>query len=1057
MAKFRSLFTSLALLALCGSSAWAQRRVTGVVTAEGSNEPLSAASVQVSGTTVGVYTGEDGRFTITVPEGAQTLRVRRIGYQQRQAALAPGQTELTVSLTRDVLQLEGVTVTGQATAIDRRSAATAVDQVQAEELTRAPSQSLDNSLQGKITGATIRQNSGAPGGGAQIQIRGPTSILGSAEPLIVIDGVLSSNATIGGGSNALTRASGGAAGSTTGISASQDNPVNRLADINPNEIESIEVLKSAAAAAIYGSKATNGVIVITTKRGAGTTPRFNLTQRVGTYSLLKDVGSRRFPSNPADLTESQRTSLSEAYSAAELAPILESGTIPFYDYQGDLYGRTGLAYETTGGISGGVGTARYRVSGTTKSDPGIVVNSGANRQSLRLNVDNAFGSRWTTSVGGAILRSKYDRGVQGNANAGATSPIYLLGYQPAIFPLNSRDSVGNYFVNPQGNNPANVSNPFQTFAFLTNREDVYRLQGSSRADYQALTTDNNTVRLTGVLGVDRYDQGNDIFSPGFLQYEAADNLRGLAVRSNSNNLQYNAGVNAVWTFTPSNNLFSATTSIGTQYEVLDQRITRVRQDGLVPTVPTVATGQVTTVNDQRIGNRTVAFNLSEDLLAFSDRLTISGGVRAERNSLNGDPDQIYYFPRGALAYRFIEPFTGVNEFKLRGSVGQTGNQTRYGDRDVTFNPLGVIGGGNALGTATTVGNPDIQPERMTEVEGGFDAAFANNRIGAEFTYYDRTIRDLLLNFPLPASTGLGNFVSNGGRLAINGYEAALRIAPVQTRDFTWTSRSTYYAYKAVTEDLPSNVPAFNVPNSGFGAEYGRNRQAEGVSTTAIWGNRPVNLVVRDTRDTTRFVALKNAAGGDSTVRAVRDTVLGDARPRFQMTFANDFTYRGLGLNVLLDWRYKGLLSNMTKNLFDEGLNSRDFDEPSPCIGSTRTNVVGDFCEGADTASSALMGEYRYAKWNSGQDARAYLEEGSFLKVREIALTYALPQSVTARALGGARDVRLSLAGRNLFMISNYWSFDPEVSNFGNQNTTQFVDLAPFPPSRSFFFSVDVGF
>jgi hypothetical protein len=343
---------------------------------------------------------------------------------------------------------------------------------------------------------------------------------------------------------------------------------------------------------------------------------------------------------------------------------------------------------------------------------------------------------------------------------------------------------------------------------------------------------------------------------------------------------------------------------------------------------------------------------------------------------------------------------------------------------------------------------------MTEIEGGFDAAFANNRVGAEFTYYDRTIRDLLLNFPLAASSGLGNYVSNGGRLGIIGYEAALRLAPIQTSNFTWTSRSTYYAYKAVTEELPSTVPAFAVPNSGFGAEYGRNRQAEGVSTTAIWGNRPLNLKVRDANG----AVIQRAGGGDSTVRAVRDTVIGDARPRFQMTFTNDFNYRALGLSVLLDWRYKGSLSNMTKNTFDEGLNSRDFDEPSPCRGSTRGNVVGDRCEGADTSATALLGVYRYAKWGGGaQDARAYIDDGSFLKVREISLNYTVPRDLVARTLGGARDVRLSLAGRNLFMISNYWSFDPEVSNFGSQNTTQFVDLSPFPPSRSFFFSVDVGF
>ena len=1063
MFKFRSLFTSLALLALCGSSAWAQRRVTGVVTAEGSNQPLAAASLQVSGSSAGTYTGDDGRFAITVPDGAQTLRVRRIGYQQRQIPLAAGQTEVNVSLTRDVLQLEGVTVTGQATTIDRRAAATATDQVQAQELTRAPAVSLDGALQGKVTGATIRLNSGAPGGGGQIQIRGPTSILGSSEPLIVIDGVISSNAAISGATNAITLA---APGAVPSLNTTQDNPLNRLADINPNDIASIEVLKSAAASAIYGSKATNGVVVITTKRGAGGAPRFNLTQRVGAYSLLKDVGSRRFPSNPADLTESQLEALTTAYdSATVVAPLLAGGRLNTYDYQGDLFGERDLSYETVGSISGGIGTARYFVTGTNKSDAGIAKNTGAKRQTLRLNVDNTFGSRWTTSIGAGILRSQADRGVQGNDNS-FISPGYVFGYGPAIIDLNQRDSLGNFVVNPLFGTPSGASNPFQTFEFLTNHEDVYRLTGNARADFTLLTSDRNTVRFTGVAGADRFDQANDIYSPSFLQYEPNDGLPGTAVRTNANNLQYNTGLTGIWTFSPSGNLFSATTSIGTQYEVSDQRVSRIRQRGLLPTIPLVGTGQQSDVGDTRLGNRTLAYNISEDLLAFDERLTLSGGVRIEKNSLNGDTDKYYYFPRGALAYRFVAPFTGVNDFKLRGSIGQTGNQTNYGNRDVSLGVLGNVGGGIAIGTpaaaavATPVGNPNIRPERMTEIEGGFDATFLNNRVGAEFSYYNRTIRDLLLNFPLAPTSGFGTFVNNGGRLEIDGYEAALRIAPIQTTNFTWTSRTSYYAYKAVTADLPDDVPPFLVGSTGFGAAFGRNRQAEGTSTTSIWGNRPVDLKVRDPRDTTRFVALKNAAGNDSTVRATRDTVLGDARPRFQIGFTNDFTYKNFSVSTLLDWRYKGLISSLTQNVFDEGLNSRDFDEPSPCRGGNGGfDQVDNQCYRiTDTSETALLGEYRYARWNGGQDARAYLLDGSFVKVREIALTYSLPQSVTTRFLGSAtRDVRLNLAGRNLFMISNFWSYDPEVNNFGSQNTTQFVDLVPFPPSRSFFFSVDVGF
>ena len=274
-----SVFLSLILLVLCSASAWSQqRRVTGRVTDAATNEPLAAAQLTVPGTGVGAVTNDNGAFTLLVPENTQNLRVRRIGYQARIVPLAAGQAELNVTLTRDVLRLEGVTVTGAATTLERRNAPTATEQVAAEELTRAPAPSLDNALQGKVTGAIVRMNGGAPGGGGQIQIRGPTSILGKGDPLIVIDGVIMSNDAISGSLNSVTLA---APGASPSLATSQDQPLNRLADINPAEIESIEVLKSAAASAIYGSKATNGVIVITTKRGHSGKTRWTWNAEAG--------------------------------------------------------------------------------------------------------------------------------------------------------------------------------------------------------------------------------------------------------------------------------------------------------------------------------------------------------------------------------------------------------------------------------------------------------------------------------------------------------------------------------------------------------------------------------------------------------------------------------------------------------------------------------------------------------------------------------------------------------------------------------------------------------
>lgn len=263
-------------LAVGGQSALAQgtREVTGKVTQVG-GQPIADATITVLGQQVGTRSNDVGEFRLRVPQGNVTLLARAFGFRRSSVRLAADQRTANFTLDKDVLQLEGVVVTGQATTIDKASATTAISTIGVQELTRVPARSIEGSLAGKAAGVRIFDNSGAPGGGSQIQIRGATSILGQSDPLYVIDGVIVSNAAVPGGMNSVTRAGGG-------IGGVQDAVVNRLADINPNDIESIEVLKSAAASAIYGSRATNGVVVITSKKGRVGQTRYNITQRIGT-------------------------------------------------------------------------------------------------------------------------------------------------------------------------------------------------------------------------------------------------------------------------------------------------------------------------------------------------------------------------------------------------------------------------------------------------------------------------------------------------------------------------------------------------------------------------------------------------------------------------------------------------------------------------------------------------------------------------------------------------------------------------------------------------------
>src|SRR5687767_10495041 len=283
--------SAVAAVALASATAAAQTRtVTGKVIEAGNGAPIGSAQIQVKGTTTGTLARDDGSFTVIAPAQAITLTVRRIGFPPLDVPVAATQDTVTITMARDPLKLEEVVVTGLATGMSRRNLANSVASVSAEDVSKVPATSIENALQGKIAGAQIQQNTGAPGGGNRIRLRGITSLTTTANPLYVVDGVVTSDIGIAPGTNRITLAG----GSTQLSVASQESPVNRIADLNPNDIESVEVLKGAAASAIYGSKASAGVILITTKRGRGGKPAFSLRSGMGTASLAYKEGSRQF-------------------------------------------------------------------------------------------------------------------------------------------------------------------------------------------------------------------------------------------------------------------------------------------------------------------------------------------------------------------------------------------------------------------------------------------------------------------------------------------------------------------------------------------------------------------------------------------------------------------------------------------------------------------------------------------------------------------------------------------------------------------------------------------
>lgn len=1033
-AVWRALGVALALAvttALAGRPLQAQeqtRVVTGHVTDATTGRPLVGAEVFVpvaSGAakpTYGTVTDAQGNFTLRVPASATRLSVRLIGYKAQELPISGGRLE--VALATDVLNLDEVVVTGQATAVSKRNLANAVSVVNATELNEVPAASVESQLYGKVAGANIQSNSGAPGGGNSVQLRGVSTIIGNSRPLYVVDGVIVSDDAIQSGANSVTQAG-------SGISSNQDNAANRIADLNPADIERVEILKGASAAAIYGSKANNGVIIITTKRGQPGKVQYQLAQRVGFSELAKEWGSRDFTLETAVATFCG--SNPSASCQANIGQYFNADGSPkhTYDHEKELAGGHPLSHQTELSLRGGTDKTTYYISGLVQHDGGVVKGTYYDKQSLRVNLDQVAAPTLNFHLRTYVSHSKDGRGFTNNDNTSTTYYMALTGTPSFVNLL--PDAQGIY---PE--NPFQPSNPLQTAALARNDEDVYRFTGSLRGEWDVFRGERQSLQISALGGADVFNLGALVYSPQELQYEPINNpsFPGTSVVGNALNRYYNTNLNVVHTYTAASGLFTATTSAGVQYEFRDQDVARVLTQGLFPGQQNAGSGTRYVPEEVRSRSKDLGAYVQEELV-IRDRLTLTGSVRADRSSSNADPDQWFYYPKANASYRWSVNRGPIGELKFRGAYGQSGNQPLYGQKFNSLNPGNLVGLQTlALGTVAVA--PDLHPERQTEFEGGIDAYLFRDRASVDVTYFNRRVNELLLQRALPPSTGFTTALYNStGQLTSKGVEAALHAAVVQTRGFEWSTHATFTKWSSIIDSL--DVPPFNTPNGGFGTSLGAGRIEQGKSATQIVGRD--TIAVED--DPRCLEALGVAPGSGQCKPGTRIvTKLGDATPDFRMGFSNSLRYHAFRLNTTVDWQHGGNVINLTGYLYDANQNSKDFDKPCHLAG----------CREGET-----MGQYRLRVY-PGKTNRPWIEDASFVKLREVSLTYDVPPSLLRSAgLGGASSLQVTVSGRNLLTFTGYRGFDPEVNNFGSQAIRTNVDVAPYPPSRTFWLSVNVGF
>ncbi|MBB5635012.1 TonB-linked SusC/RagA family outer membrane protein [Pedobacter cryoconitis] len=984
------------------ANVFAQTVLTGTVTSS-KGEILTGVNIHVIGTKTGTTSDSTGNYKLMLPAKENMINFSLIGYKTQQ--LKPGSSPVfNVILDPAGHVLTEVVITsGLATSIKRSNAANAIVSLSAARLTGTTTPStVDAAFSGKIVGATITQMSGAPGGGVSMQLRGISSITSSSQPLFIMDGVILNNSSFdaGRGTNAFTGAN--------SISKGQDNLANRLADINAADIESVEVLKGSSAAAIYGTLANAGVVIITTKKGFNGPTKINFTQDIAAISATKllPYGSwdedkiKAFYSDPA-----QQASEIAAYQQAKSA-----GQI--YNYPKEIYGRTALGTYSQLGLSGGSENTRFYISGGYNHEDGLTKNTGFKRATVRANINHNVNDRWDVQFNSNYINNVTDRGWENNDNNGVDIGTNLTSL-PSYAQIH-RLADGTYPVNPYY-----AENPFHVIDAFINRETTNRFIESFTTNYSIVKNDHHQLKASFQGGLDYLLTEAKLYAPDDAQSQinAISGYPGASRFTNDRSINTNFQLALVNTLEGKD--FTNKTSAGLVRFNQNLVVNAVQGEGL-------EMGQMNPVNaavrsnysySQQIIN-TGAFLQHE--LNWKDRVIATAALRIDKNTTNTSYNSFYPFPKGAVAVNLTKfdfwKTDAINQLKLRAAYGQTGGPAAFGSNFSQLNPT-VYNNNLGLTAPITIGNDKIKYEIASEIEYGADMGFFNNAITLEVTLYDKKVKNLLQPFTLAPSVGYSGITGYPiGDLQNKGLEISLGATPVNRPDFRWNTILNYWFNRSKITRLII-PPSAAGPN--LGALYGFNELRVGQSPTEFVGT-----------------PLKP----DGTL-----TKYGDAQPKFQMTSYNKIDFlKHFEFSFLLHWNFRSYVSNFTRFQLDQGGQSPDWMVPTHLDGS------GNIMPGPAIPTGLAR--------QIGLNAGYFIESASYLKLREAALNYSFSKEHLQRLFGNAvKGLKVGVSGNNLFTITKYTGLDPEVSAFGQTSVGSNYDIVSAPYTKRFLFHLGVEF
>jgi TonB-linked SusC/RagA family outer membrane protein len=1064
MRKFALLLTCVLL---CGLHVvFAQSRsITGTVTDSDDGSTLPGVSVVVKGTSIGTVTDIDGKFSLNVTKDAKALRFTFVGFEPIEVELG-ATSNYAVKLAKSDVSVDEVVVTAMGIKKNVKALGYAVQEVNSEELSRVGTSNLSQALQGKVAGIDIKVSSGMPGASSQLVIRGARSFTGDNTPLYVIDGMpVESTAPY-----------------STLNSVSGSDIANRAVDINPNDIESINVLKGQAAAALYGMRASNGVIIITTKSGKGGSigkTYVNISQNTSFDEVSRNPDYQSIWSQGTGGAYSPKSSMSwgekitdlpnnatyggntdNAYTKAlgkhegkfYVPQLADAGEDPWatptvYNNWTDYF-RTGVNSSTNVNISKATKEGTYSVGIGYTNQEGIALNTGMKRWNAKANATKKLNDYFTSGFSANYTNLFIDKLT--GANDGSLAGVLAA---PQSYNLKG------YPTHAQGDTYSQIyyrsltfDNPYWVVDNNTFTEATDRFFGNAYVDYSINFTDAMKFVVKYQLGMDTYTSNyQDIFGFG------SKGGKGTIDNYGASQTTVNSLLTAIYDWKISDN-FSFNILAGNEFNNMnrkkyDQYGEKFNFGGWnhISNVETV------TADEDQHQERTVGFFYNASL-DFKSMIFLSTTGRNDVYSTMPRGNRSFFYPSVSLSFVVteLEPLKDLGWLsfaKIRGSyaeVGQAGDyyENYYATPDYSGSwwkgtPISYpIDGVSSYTPYTTQYDPNLSPQNTKSYEVGINLKFFNNRVGIDYTFSKQQSEGQIFTVPLAASTGVSSLVMNAGGMKTDAHEVILYLVPIQTKNFTWNININYTKTNNECTELAEGVESIFL--GGFTTP--QVRAGVGYTFPVIYGGSFARddqghiLVDEDPNSSNYGMPMSGA-----------DAVIGSASPKFILGGGSNLTYKNLSLGAVFEWKNGGQMYSGSNGLMDMyGVSKRTEDRESTFIfkGYKADGTPNDIVRGGENDARAYQTLYSDVLGNIDE---AYIYGNSFIKLRELSLKYALPKNLV-------KGLELSISGfvRNILLWSELPNLDPESSQ-GNTNMMGSFERFSLPQTTSYGFGIDVKF